>query len=140
MFEHSYIAYLLPVEASGKPSKKDFISLPTFPALSWVKTACGPTLILTRFQFWSQSEIALISKFKKTIGKSTQLEKSQVLDINIGVLHFVQNGLNDQSEQKKNESSGLEVVSLGFTMIPLINLGGSFRSLSLSLAKFTYSS
>lgn len=74
MFGYSYIAYLLPLEANGKPSKKDFISLPISPALSWVKTACGPTSILTRFQFWSQSEIALIRKLRKQISKSTQLE------------------------------------------------------------------
>lgn len=79
MFGYSYIAYLLPLEANGKPSKKDFISLPTFSALSWVKTACGPTSILTCFQFWSESEIVLISKFGKQIGKSTQLEILKIL-------------------------------------------------------------
>lgn len=74
MFGYSYIAYLLPLEANGKPSKKDFLSLPTFPALSWVKTACGPTSILTCLQFWSQSEIASVRNLGKQTGKSIQLE------------------------------------------------------------------
>lgn len=67
MFGYSYTAYLLSLEAGGKSSKKRFIPLPTFPALSWVKTARGPISVLRCFQFGSWLETALISNFGKQV-------------------------------------------------------------------------
>ena len=53
----------------------------------------------------------------------------------VSLLHFVHNGLYDQSEQREIESNGYEVLSLGFIMICFINRGVSFVSLSLLFGK-----